>query len=123
MEQSIQSISWSINCFGLRLLQAFAHDGEPQNIFFSPFGISMCLTIASNAANNQTRQEMLQAMCLAEICLDEINRANLYLIHQFNLNEGVSGNEPELQPTSEDIFSIRKRHIPRDEMDKAHRVL
>src|SRR5260221_1107869 len=123
MEQDYQSIHSACNRFGLKLLQAFTRDGSHENIFFSPLSISMCLTIATNGASNQTRHEMQQALCLAEFSLDEINRANQYLIRQFNVSEGDTNDEPEPQPSPDDIILFRKRRIPRNEMENAYRVL
>ncbi|MEP7286706.1 MAG: serpin family protein [Chloroflexota bacterium] len=126
MEQDFKHIYDASNRFGLNLLKVLARDELPENIFFSPLSISMCLTIAANGANDQTLQEMLRMLELNEFSLNEINSANQYLISEFTIDETnkiEADSEPGPEPNPDDIVLIKKRRVPRAELDAAYRVI
>jgi serine protease inhibitor len=103
------------NAFGLDLFKAL-HEAQPaQNIFISPLSISTALTMTSNGAKGQTREEMRQSLKIDQLATDQLN--NDYQ----NMLETLPGLDPEVKlslansiwyrkgyPVKEDFLSINE---------------
>jgi len=62
--------------FGLKLLSQLNKQQTNQNILISPASIAVCLSIAYNGANGETREEIARTLEFQEISLQEVNQAN-----------------------------------------------
>ncbi|MGA9771786.1 MAG: serpin family protein [Blastocatellia bacterium] len=61
--------------FGFNLFAEIEKQGAAQNIFISPTSISLCLAMAYNGAEAETKQAMARALEFQGVSLDELNRA------------------------------------------------
>ncbi|HKS40279.1 MAG TPA: serpin family protein [Blastocatellia bacterium] len=61
--------------FGFNLFSEIEKQGGGQNIFISPTSISLCLAMAYNGADADTKQAMARALEFQGLNLDELNRA------------------------------------------------
>jgi Serine protease inhibitor len=61
--------------FGFKLYSELTKQSAEKNIFVSPSSIALCLTMAYNGAEGETRQAMARALETQTLSLDELNRA------------------------------------------------
>ncbi len=61
--------------FGFNLFAEIEKQGANQNIFISPASVSLCLAMAYNGADGETKQAMARALEFQGLNLDEVNRA------------------------------------------------
>jgi len=61
--------------FGFNLFAEIEKQGAGQNIFISPASVSLCLAMAYNGADGETKQAMARALEFQGLSLDELNRA------------------------------------------------
>jgi serpin B len=61
--------------FGFKLYAELTKQSAEKNIFVSPSSIALCLTMAYNGAEGETRQAMARALETQALGLDELNRA------------------------------------------------
>jgi serine protease inhibitor len=61
--------------FGFNLFSEIEKQSGGQNIFISPTSISLCLAMAYNGADAETKQAMARALEFQGLSLDELNRA------------------------------------------------
>ncbi|HKP84583.1 MAG TPA: serpin family protein [Blastocatellia bacterium] len=61
--------------FGFKLFAEVANQGAGKNILVSPASVSLCLAMAYNGAEAETKQAMAAALEIQGISLDELNRA------------------------------------------------
>ncbi len=68
------------NQFGFHLFQHLVSDDKDQNIFISPFSISLALTMTLNGADSKTRSAMQQTLEYQKLSLEQINQADKVLL-------------------------------------------
>lgn len=61
--------------FGFNLFAEVAKQSTGKNIFISPASVSLCLAMAYNGAEAETKQAMARALEVQGLSLDELNRA------------------------------------------------
>jgi serpin B len=61
--------------FGFKLYSELTKQSAEKNIFVSPSSIALCLTMAYNGAEGETRQAMARALETQALSLDELNHA------------------------------------------------
>jgi serine protease inhibitor len=61
--------------FGFKLLAEIAGRDADKNIFISPSSVALCLAMAYNGAEDETKQAMARALESQAMSLDELNRA------------------------------------------------
>lgn len=61
--------------FGFKLYAELSRQTAEQNIFVSPASVALCLAMAYNGAEGETRQAMARALETQAMSLDELNRA------------------------------------------------
>ncbi len=61
--------------FGFKLYSELTRQSAEKNVFISPSSISLCLAMAYNGAEAETRQAMARALETQALSLDELNRA------------------------------------------------
>lgn len=61
--------------FGFKLYGEIVRQGAGKNIFISPSSIGLCLAMAYNGAEGETKQAMARALEAQGMTLDELNRA------------------------------------------------
>ena len=66
--------------FGLRLFREVAAEEGAENIFISPFSVSMALGMTANGAAGATLDAMRSTLSLSQFTRDESNQAYLSLI-------------------------------------------
>ncbi|NSW75612.1 MAG: serpin family protein [Candidatus Atribacteria bacterium] len=72
-----------INEFGVSLLRELWKTKE-ENLFLSPAGIEMALSMAAGGARGKTQEEMLRVMGLSGMTLETIRENNLNLVKMLN---------------------------------------
>ncbi|MHB0997975.1 MAG: serpin family protein [Armatimonadota bacterium] len=68
------------NNFAFRLFDKMTDESQGDNVFISPVSISLALSMTLNGAEGSTKKSMLDALGLADIPLDTINRDNTDLM-------------------------------------------
>ena len=68
------------NDFGFNLINSIWQTEQNQNIFISPFSISIALTMTLNGAANQTEQAMIDTLQLQDVGIDSINSSYAQLL-------------------------------------------
>lgn len=61
--------------FGFKLFAEIARQGAGKNVFISPSSIVLCLAMAYNGAEGETKQAMARALEAQGMTLEELNRA------------------------------------------------
>jgi serine protease inhibitor len=61
--------------FGFKLFREVANQSAGKNVFISPASVALCLAMAYNGAEAETKQAMAAALEIQNISLDELNRA------------------------------------------------
>ncbi|MEN3334703.1 MAG: hypothetical protein V7641_4068 [Blastocatellia bacterium] len=61
--------------FGFKLYSELTKQSAEKNIFVSPASIALCLTMAYNGAEGETRQAMARALETQALSLEDLNRA------------------------------------------------
>jgi serpin B len=61
--------------FGFKLFAEIARQGAGKNIFISPSSVGICLAMAYNGAEGETKQAMARALEAQGMTLEELNRA------------------------------------------------
>ena len=62
--------------FGFKLYAALVRQSADKNIFIAPSSLSLCLAMASNGAEAETRQAMARALDTQAMSLDDLNRTS-----------------------------------------------
>lgn len=70
----------SDNRFGIKLFQKIIEAGGEENVFISPLSVAMCLGMAHNGADGDTREAMAQTLELSGLSIDQVNDSYQYLI-------------------------------------------
>lgn len=66
--------------FGFRLLRLLVKAEPTGNIFFSPFSLSLALSMTLNGTEGRTAKDLAAALGLADLPLGQINEANARLL-------------------------------------------
>lgn len=61
--------------FGFKLFREVSNQSAGKNIFISPASVALCLAMAYNGAEAETKQAMARSLEIQAISLDELNRA------------------------------------------------
>lgn len=80
VDKNVKELSKGINPFAFALLEELLKKDE--TIFFSPYSISMALSMAVNGADNKTKEEMLKTLGIEN--LEEWNKQISYFLNQEN---------------------------------------
>jgi serine protease inhibitor len=79
--------------FSINIFKALNNEDGDKNIFISPLSISTALAMTLNGAENNTLKEMQDALMLAGLSKDEINKGFQYLLERLqNLDKKVEVN-------------------------------
>jgi serine protease inhibitor len=70
------------NSLGLRLFGLLAKRDGDLNTFISPISAALAFGMAYNGAEGQTQQQMMEALALQGMSLEDVNRANAALMAQ-----------------------------------------
>lgn len=65
--------------FAIDIYRAIVDDGAEGNVFISPLSISLALAMTYNGADDETKEQMAQALQLAGMDANEINEGYLHL--------------------------------------------
>jgi serine protease inhibitor len=72
------------NAFAFRLFNALVEQDRGQNVFMSPLSVLLALSMAASGAAGKTQREMVAALDLGDIGMDELNRACADLMRDLN---------------------------------------
>jgi len=82
--QNIQQMAAHYNSFGFQLFEATRKSHPEQNIFISPPGVGITLSMIQNGAQGPTRREITRALGVDSLTPGEIGSGNKLLIGQLS---------------------------------------
>lgn len=107
-DKNVKELSKGINPFAFALLEELLKKDE--TVFFSPYSISMALSMVVNGADNETKEELLKTLGIEE--LEEWNKQVSYFLNQENKKDTLFSsvnsiwlqNGYELADKAEEVF-------------------
>ena len=82
--RSVQQMAERYNSFGFQLLDATRKSRPKENIFISPFGVGVSLSILQSGAQGPTRREITRVLDMGSLAPAEIGSANKVLLGQLS---------------------------------------
>ena len=111
----IKSIVESDNTFGFKIFKEIAK-GKDENICISPLSISMCLSMAYNGAETETKKEMEETLELIGLSVMDVNKSYQALIDSLITNDPKVMFEIANSIWSAKNFDIEDEFVRRNEV-------
>ena len=88
--ENIQQMAERYNSFGFQLFDATRQSHSKENVFISPLGVALTLSIMQNGAQGPTRQEITRVLGVDSLTPAEIGNANKLFVGQLSsLDENI----------------------------------